>query len=226
MMLEQVQARLGYLEAVGLGYLTLDRTLRTLSGGEARRVALTSALGSSLVNMLYVLDEPSIGLHPRDIHQLLGAIEQLRDRGNTVVVVEHEEAIIRAADQVIEIGPGAGERGGKVVFQGTPAEMEQSPDSLTGDYLAGRRGFGGSGRRRAPNHGWIRLAGARGNNLQERHRRVSAGRAVPGDRRERLGQEHAGAGHALSGPLPPAAQGRPQALSATTTSSATARSTT
>ena len=137
MMLEQVQARLGYLEAVGLDYLTLDRTLRTLSGGEARRVALTSALGSSLVNMLYVLDEPSIGLHPRDIHRLVEPIRQLRDRGNTVVVVEHEEAMIRAADQVIEIGPGAGERGGRVVFQGTPAEMEQSPDSLTGDYLAG-----------------------------------------------------------------------------------------
>ena len=150
MMLEQVQARLGYLEAVGLGYLTLDRTLRTLSGGEARRVALTSALGSSLVGMLYVLDEPSIGLHPRDINQLLGAIRQLRDRNNTVVVVEHEEAIIRAADQVIEIGPGAGDRGGKVVFQGTPNEMEQSPDSLTGDYLAARRGFGSNGRRRRP----------------------------------------------------------------------------
>lgn len=165
-MLEQVQARLSYLEAVGLGYLTLDRTLRTLSGGEARRVALTSALGSSLVNMLYVLDEPSIGLHARDIHQLLGAIKQLRQRGNTVVVVEHEESFIRAADQLIEIGPGAGERGGKVVFQGTPNEMEQSPTSLTGDYLAGRRGFGGGSRRRTPSHGWIRLAGARGNNLQ------------------------------------------------------------
>jgi excinuclease ABC subunit A len=166
MMLEQVQARLEYLEAVGLGYLTLDRTLRTLSGGEARRVALTSALGSSLVNMLYVLDEPSIGLHPRDINQLLGAIKQLRDRKNTVVVVEHEEAIIRAADQVVEIGPGAGERGGKVVFQGTPEEMEQSPDSFTGDYLAGRRGQNINGRRRPPDHGWIRLAGARGNNLK------------------------------------------------------------
>ena len=129
-------------------------------------MALTAALGSSLVNMLYVLDEPSIGLHPRDIHQLLDAIKQLRDRSNTVVVVEHEEAIIRAADQVIEIGPGAGERGGKVVFQGTPAEMEQSPDSLTGDYLAGRRGFGSNGRRREPNRGWIRLAGAKGNNLR------------------------------------------------------------
>ena len=165
MMLEQVQARLGYLDAVGLGYLTLDRTLRTLSGGEVRRVALTAALGSSLVNMLYVLDEPSIGLHPRDIRRLIGAIQGLRDRDNTVVVVEHEEALIRAADQVIEIGPGAGERGGRIVFQGTPQEMEASPDSLTGDYLAGRRGIGASGRRRQPDHGWIRLAGARGNNL-------------------------------------------------------------
>ena len=166
MMLEQIAARLGYLEAVGLGYLALDRTLRTLSGGEVRRVALTSALGSSLVNMLYVLDEPSIGLHPRDIQRLIGAIQGLRDRGNTVVVVEHEEAILRAADQVIEIGPGAGERGGRVVFQGTPQEMEASTESLTGDYLAGRRGTAASGRRRLPDHGWIRLSGARGNNLK------------------------------------------------------------
>ncbi|MGQ9574133.1 MAG: excinuclease ABC subunit UvrA [Thermoguttaceae bacterium] len=166
MMLEQVQARLGYLEAVGLGYLTLDRTLRTLSTGEARRVALTSALGSSLVNMLYVLDEPSIGLHARDIHRLIHAIRGLRDRGNSVVVVEHEEAIIWAADRVIEIGPGAGERGGRIVFQGTPQQMAGSAESLTGDYLAGRRGITLSGRRRVPDHGWIRLAGARGNNLK------------------------------------------------------------
>jgi len=166
MMLDQVRARLGYLEAVGLGYLTLDRTVRTLSGGEIRRVVLTSALGSSLVNMLYVLDEPSVGLHPRDIHRLIEAVARLRDRGNTVVVVEHEEAIIRAADEVIEIGPGAGERGGRIVFQGTPRAMEQSTESLTGDYLARRRGISTNGRRRAPDHGWIRLAGARGNNLQ------------------------------------------------------------
>jgi len=165
-MLEQVQMRLGYLESVGLGYLTLDRTIRTLSGGEGRRVALTSALGSSLVNMLYVLDEPSIGLHPRDVDRLVESIRKLRDRANTVVVVEHEEAIIRAADHVIEIGPGAGERGGRIVFQGTPAEMEATPGSLTGDYLAGRRGSVGTGQRRQPNHGWIRLAGARGNNLK------------------------------------------------------------
>jgi len=164
--LEQVQARLRYLVDVGLGYLALDRTLKTLSGGEAQRVALTSALGSNLVNMLYVLDEPSVGLHPRDVDRLTESILSLRDRGNTVVVVEHEESMIRAADEVIEIGPGAGERGGEVVFQGPLAEMLDHPRSLTGDFLSGRRGRAASDRRRAPNHGWIRLAGARGNNLQ------------------------------------------------------------
>ena len=166
MMLDQVRARLGYLQAVGLDYLSLDRPLRTLSGGEAQRVALTSALGSSLVNMLYVLDEPSIGLHPHDTGRLLAAIQGLRDRGNTVVVVEHEEAMIRAADQVVEIGPGAGERGGRVVFQGTPAEMEAAAASLTCGYLAGRRAIRPPAKRRPPERGWIRLAGARGNNLQ------------------------------------------------------------
>ncbi len=165
-MLEQAQARLKYLVEVGLGYLTLDRTLRTLSGGEAQRVALTSALGSSLVNMLYVLDEPSVGLHPRDVDRLTGAIRSLRDRGNSVVVVEHEESMIRAADEVIEIGPGAGERGGEVVFQGPPSELVHCPRSLTGDFLSGRRGVAPASKRRPPDHGWIRLAGARGNNLQ------------------------------------------------------------
>jgi len=165
-MLEQVNARLGFLRAVGLGYLTLDRTLRTLSGGESQRVALTSALGSNLVNMLYVLDEPSVGLHPQDTSRLVKAIQGLRDRGNTEIVVEHEEAMIRAADIVVEIGPAAGERGGRVVFQGTPREMQENTASLTGDYLSGRRVFHTPEKRRAPNHGWIRLAGARGNNLQ------------------------------------------------------------
>ncbi|MBS0209084.1 MAG: excinuclease ABC subunit UvrA [Planctomycetes bacterium] len=165
-MLEQVQSRLNFLVVVGLDYLTLDRSLRTLSGGESQRVALASAIGSSLVNMLYVLDEPSAGLHPRDTDRLIGAIRGLLARQNTVIVVEHEEAMIRAADQVVEIGPGAGQRGGRVVFQGTPEEMIESPDSLTGDYLAGRRIIRSPQRRRTPNHGWIRLAGARGNNLK------------------------------------------------------------
>lgn len=166
-MLDQVLARLKYLDAAGLGYLALDRTLRTLSGGEAQRVALTSTLGSSLVNMLYVLDEPSIGLHPRDTHRLVAAIERLRDRGNTVVVVEHEEDVIRAADQLVEIGPGAGERGGKVVFQGTPAEMLVAPNCLTGAYLSGSRPLWSPAKRRPTSHGWVRVVGARGHNLKD-----------------------------------------------------------
>lgn len=165
-MLDQVRNRLGFLESVGLGYLTLDRTLRTLSGGEAQRVALTSALGSNLVNMLYVLDEPSIGLHPHDIERLKDAIVGLKQRGNTVVLVEHEESMIRAADQLVEIGPGAGERGGYVVFQGTLAAMLESPESLTGEFLSGRRGVSVPERRRDATHGRIRLKGARGNNLK------------------------------------------------------------
>jgi excinuclease ABC subunit A len=167
MMLEEIESRLGYLETVGLHYLTLDRTLGTLSGGEARRVALSSALGSSLVNMLYVLDEPSIGLHPRDMEPLVEAIQGLRDRGNTVIVVEHDDTILRAADQIVELGPGAGEQGGRVVFQGTPVEiMQDESGSITGDYLAGRRGIGGPPSRREPQRGWIRLSGARGHNLK------------------------------------------------------------
>ncbi len=138
--LRQIQQRLGYLRQVGLAYLQMDRTLRTLSGGEAQRVALTSALGSALVNMLYVLDEPTAGLHPHDVDQLRVAIDRLAERGNTVVIVEHEESMIRAADEVIEIGPGAGEAGGRLVFQGTPAQLLKSSKSITGDFLAGRRG--------------------------------------------------------------------------------------
>ena len=164
--LEQVQSRLAYLEAVGLGYLTLDRTLRTLSGGELQRVSLTSALGSSLVGALYVLDEPSVGLHAGDTARLLGTVKRLRQRGNTVVVVEHEEAFLRAAEHLVEIGPGAGERGGQVVFQGTPAEILVAPKSITGDYLAGRRSTRAPQRRRPAKHGAVRLTGARGNNLR------------------------------------------------------------
>lgn len=122
-------------------------------------VALTATLGSNLVHMLYVLDEPSVGLHPQDVDRLIRAIRGLKERGNTVLVVEHEEALLRSADQVIEIGPGAGEKGGRLVFQGTPEEMIASDHSLTGDFLARRRGFARSEKRRPPNHGWIRLAG-------------------------------------------------------------------
>ncbi|MBI1246952.1 excinuclease ABC subunit A [bacterium] len=162
----QVLARLQYLCIVGLGYLALDRSLRTLSGGEAQRVTLTSTLGSSLVNMLYVLDEPTAGLHPSDITRLNEAIVDLRDRGNTVVVVEHEETLIRAADQIVEFGPGAGERGGEIMFQGSPSEIEEDEDSLTGEFLSGRRSVVRKRERRSITHGKVRLKGACGNNLK------------------------------------------------------------
>ncbi len=163
-LLEQIQSRLTYLQRVGLGYLTLDRPLNTLSGGEAQRVGLASALGSNLVNMLYVFDEPSAGLHPRDVEQLIAAILGLRDRGNTVIVVEHEEAFLHRADQIIEIGPGAGKRGGKVVYQGPLANLTDCKESVTGDFLAGRRGVATPQRR--PKRGFLKLTGCRGHNLQ------------------------------------------------------------
>jgi excinuclease ABC subunit A len=164
--LGQVTDRLGYLRDVGLGYLTLDRTLRTLSGGECQRTALTAALGSSLVNMLYVLDEPSVGLHPYDVAQLSQAIEGLARRGNTVVMVEHEEALLEKADWLIEVGPQAGEQGGKITFAGTLPEMLAAKASLTGDYLSGRRQVPVPRQRRATDRGWITLSGCTGNNLQ------------------------------------------------------------
>ncbi|SMP51602.1 Excinuclease ABC subunit A [Neorhodopirellula lusitana] len=132
----QVRDRLRFLDAVGLSYLQLNRTLRTLSGGETQRIALTSALGSTLVGMLYVLDEPTAGLHRDDVTNLIRTILQLRDRGNTVVAVEHNAQLVAAADHVIEIGPGAGAGGGELTFEGTPEAMIQSEDSLTGEYLA------------------------------------------------------------------------------------------
>ena len=139
--LESILTRLRYLEAVGLGYLTLDRSSRTLSGGEVERVNLTSCLGTSLVDTLFVLDEPSVGLHSRDIDRLIRIVRTLTDAGNTVIVVEHDEAMIRAADHVIEVGPEPGRAGGEIVFQGTVARMLESGPSITGAYLSGRRDF-------------------------------------------------------------------------------------
>lgn len=163
--LKSILERLRYLEQVGLGYLTIDRVLRTLSGGEAQRVALTAALGSDLTSMLYVLDEPTVGLHPHDTQQLVGAIQQLRDRGNTVLVVEHEPPLMENADWIVEIGPEAGEGGGKVTFQGTPKQMKVG-SCLTADYLKGHRGLS-SNNRRPTNRGWIGIRGASGNNLRK-----------------------------------------------------------
>ncbi|GAB4137190.1 MAG: excinuclease ABC subunit UvrA [Thermogutta sp.] len=163
--LEQLIGRLTYLDQVGLGYLSLDRPIKTLSGGELRRVLLAGTLGSSLVNMVYVLDEPSAGLHPRDVAGLVHAVAALRDRGNTVLVVEHEEAFLRNADQVIELGPGAGERGGQVVFQGPPDALTAA-STLTADHLGRRRGYREQLPRRRHADGWIRLCGAKGHNLK------------------------------------------------------------
>lgn len=145
---DSIVTRLRYLQQVGLGYLTLDRASRTLSGGEVERVNLTSCLGTSLVDTLFVLDEPSVGLHPRDIERLIGIIRSLTNAGNTVVVVEHDETMIRAADQVIEVGPQPGAQGGRIVFQGSVAELLGSPASITGAYLSGRERLALPARRR------------------------------------------------------------------------------
>ncbi|MDY0048937.1 MAG: excinuclease ABC subunit UvrA, partial [Thauera propionica] len=139
LVLGEIRSRLTYLADVGLGYLTLDRQSRTLSGGEVQRINLTTALGTSLVNTLFVLDEPSIGLHPRDIGRILGVMTRLRDAGNTLVVVEHDPQVMVAADELLEIGPGPGERGGNIVARGTPAEIAANPDSVTGPWLAGKK---------------------------------------------------------------------------------------
>jgi excinuclease ABC subunit A len=145
---KEIKARLGFLLNVGLQYLSLDRRANTLSGGEAQRIRLASQIGSGLVGVLYVLDEPSIGLHPRDNHRLLGTLEHLRDQGNTVLVVEHDEDTMRAADYLVDFGPGPGVRGGKVVAEGTLAHLIQEPESITGQYLAGRKSIAVPSKRR------------------------------------------------------------------------------
>ncbi|MBN1441489.1 MAG: excinuclease ABC subunit UvrA, partial [Planctomycetes bacterium] len=167
LVVDEIASRLRYLADVGLGYLTLDRQSRTLSGGEVERVNLTAALGAALVDTLFVLDEPSIGLHARDNERLLEILRRVRDRGNTVVVVEHDLELVSAADHLIDLGPGSGRAGGEIVAQGTVSEVAANPRSLTGDYLAGRRSATAGAQRRdlrrAPR---LRIRGARENNLR------------------------------------------------------------
>ncbi|MCC7269198.1 MAG: excinuclease ABC subunit UvrA, partial [Rhodocyclaceae bacterium] len=164
----EITARLTFLINVGLDYLSLDRSAETLSGGEAQRIRLASQIGSGLTGVMYVLDEPSIGLHQRDNGRLLATLAELRDLGNTVIVVEHDEEAIHAADHVVDMGPGAGEHGGRIVAEGTPAQIAAHPDSLTGAYLSGRRAITLPKRRRAPDPArQLRIANARGNNLRE-----------------------------------------------------------
>ncbi|WP_090044770.1 excinuclease ABC subunit UvrA [Limnohabitans sp. 2KL-27] len=166
LLLEEITTRLKYLCDVGIGYLTLDRQSRTLSGGEVQRINLTTALGTSLVNTLFVLDEPSIGLHPRDMHRITLAMHRLRDAGNTLVVVEHDPAVMMAADRMIDMGPGPGERGGQIVFDGTTADLRNA-DTLTGAYLGGRKQVGlGFKRMVTDSTPRLILEGAREHNLQ------------------------------------------------------------
>jgi excinuclease ABC subunit A len=164
--LKEINERLGFLVNVGLGYLSLDRASGTLSGGESQRIRLASQIGSGLSGVLYVLDEPSIGLHQRDNDRLLATLKRLRDLGNTVLVVEHDEDACRSADHIVDMGPGAGEHGGTVVAQGSLADILANPASLTGDYLAGRRAVPVPARRRKGNGKRLLLKGARANNLK------------------------------------------------------------
>jgi excinuclease ABC subunit A len=162
----EILERLQFLDAVGLGYISLDRSAATLSGGEGQRIRLATQIGSKLRGVLYVLDEPSIGLHHRDNGRLLQALEELRDLGNTVLVVEHDEETIRRADYVIDLGPGAGRHGGELVAHGTPQEIIEAPQSLTGAYLSGRAQIEMLPQRRQPNGTGISILGARANNLK------------------------------------------------------------
>ena len=172
--LKEILSRLHYLSDVGLGYLTLDRLSSTLSGGESQRINLSTSLGSNLVGSLYILDEPSIGLHPRDTHRLIKVLRQLRDIGNTIIVVEHEEEVIRAADYIVDVGPRAGEYGGEIVYAGGLKQLSRAKQSLTADYLTGRRTI----ERPAVARGWsnyITIKGARENNLKNIDVRIPLG---------------------------------------------------
>ncbi len=164
--LREISDRVSFLVNVGLDYLTLDRPAGTLSGGEAQRIRLATQIGSSLVGVLYILDEPSIGLHQRDNARLLETLQKLRDLGNTVIVVEHDEEIIRAADYIIDMGPRAGVHGGRIVASGTPDEVQSSTTSLTGAYLSGRRSIPVPKNRRQPSQKYIAVRGARDHNLR------------------------------------------------------------
>jgi len=166
LILREISERLRFLENVGIGYLSMDRAASTLSGGEAQRIRLATQIGSSLVGVLYILDEPSIGLHQRDNSKLIGTLERLRDLGNSVIVVEHDEQTMRAADHLLDLGPGAGEHGGRIVAQGTAEEVQLVPESLTGQFLSGERTIELPERRRTPS-GYIEILGASQHNLRD-----------------------------------------------------------
>jgi len=175
LILKEIDSRLGFLAAVGLDYLTLSRSAGTLSGGEAQRIRLATQIGSSLMGVLYILDEPSIGLHQRDNDRLIQALRKMRDLGNTLIVVEHDEDTMLAADYIIDIGPGAGIHGGRVVAQGTPEEVMNHPNSLTGQYLSGKKFIPVPAERRKPNGRWLEVRGAKENNLKNLNVKIPIG---------------------------------------------------
>ncbi|MDQ3850561.1 MAG: excinuclease ABC subunit UvrA, partial [Actinomycetota bacterium] len=166
LVLREISERLRFLDNVGIGYLSMDRAAATLSGGEAQRIRLATQIGSSLVGVLYILDEPSIGLHQRDNAKLVGTLQRLRDLGNTVIVVEHDEQTMRAADHLVDLGPGAGEHGGRIVAEGTAEEVQEIADSLTGQFLAGTRTIAIPSERRTPS-GHVEIRGAAQHNLKQ-----------------------------------------------------------
>ena len=175
LILKEIDSRLGFLAAVGLDYLTLSRAAGTLSGGEAQRIRLATQIGSSLMGVLYILDEPSIGLHQRDNDRLIQALRKMRDLGNTLIVVEHDEDTMLAADYIIDIGPGAGIHGGQVVAQGTPEEVMDNPNSLTGQYLSGKKFIPVPAVRRQPDGRWLEVRGAKENNLKNLNVKIPIG---------------------------------------------------
>ncbi|MDD9271839.1 excinuclease ABC subunit UvrA [Paenibacillus sp. GCM10023248] len=175
LILREIRARLGFLVNVGLDYLTMHRSAGTLSGGEAQRIRLATQIGSSLMGVLYILDEPSIGLHQRDNTRLIQTLEHMRDLGNTLIVVEHDEDTMMAADYIIDIGPGAGIHGGQVIAQGTPAELMEDDNSLTGQYLSGKKFIPIPAARRKPNGKWLEVKGAKENNLRNVSAKVPLG---------------------------------------------------
>ena len=206
--LHEIRQRLHFLDAVGLDYLTLDRLASTLSGGESQRIQLATSLGSQLVGALYVLDEPSIGLHPRDTAKLIRILENLRDLGNTILVVEHDPDVIRSADYLLDLGPGAGEFGGKVLAAGTVDEVERNPDSMTGKYLSGQLTIPVPTRRREPGgpKEWIRLNGARANNLHGLDVEIPLGMLVCHHRRVGIRQVDTGPRGAVPRDFAPAGE--------------------
>ncbi|MGN7359344.1 excinuclease ABC subunit UvrA [Paenibacillus sp. SAF-054] len=175
LILKEINSRLGFLVNVGLEYLTLSRAAGTLSGGEAQRIRLATQIGSSLMGVLYILDEPSIGLHQRDNDRLIATLEHMRNLGNTLIVVEHDEDTMMAADYIIDIGPGAGIHGGRVIAQGTPKQIMEDPNSLTGQYLSGRKFIPVNTKRRKPDDRWLEIRGAKENNLKNLNVKIPIG---------------------------------------------------